>query len=141
MEKKKVEPKYYKYGGVKPVVRGRFVSKKDKKEVWVYVWASRDRMNKLTLTKRERKRGEAEAVFTFKYKEKGVWVGDIHFYKQKIKFDWIAHEVAHATTRWFNTMGKTLNSRNEEAFATMVGSLSSEILSWLKKQKKVKVVL
>lgn len=138
MEKKK--PSYFKYAGHTPVAEGLFSSKKDKKHIRVFVWKSRNEMNDLALTKKEKKKGIAEAIFHFKYKEKGSWVGDIHFYKQRIEFDWVAHESTHAATRWFVMEGKVLNGRNEEAFARMVGSVSHEIAKWLK-SKGMKVVL
>lgn len=139
MEKKK--PSYFKYEGHEPVAQGQFANKKNTRHIRIFVWKSRKEMNHLALTKKERKRGIAEAIFHFKYTEKGSWVGDIHFYQQKIKFDWIAHEATHAATRWLVMEGKLLNGRNEETFASMVGSVSHEIAKWLKTKKGIKLVL
>ena len=125
------KPSYYKYKNEKPVIGEILEHSKLGVHIRLFVWETRAQMQRHVVNKRTKSPTMVQACFLAKYEERGAWLGDVHFHKEQIGMEDVAHECIHVASKYLRTRGKWLNGRNEEDFAYLAGGLTAVIVSKL----------
>jgi hypothetical protein len=66
--------------------------------------------------------------------------GEVHFVKNRLRFDTIVHELDHVRTDWMWSRGETITRRNEERYACFLDEIVRKFVRELRKREpKIKL--
>lgn len=66
--------------------------------------------------------------------------GELHFIRDRLRYDVVNHELFHLATEWMWSGGDTITRRNEEKYATFFDEISRRFIQELRKfDKRIKL--